>query len=102
MKINWKSALETNKWRGRKSGFVFRGRGTGDDGLICNDEWNKGWIVFSSEHECYGEFEIQHGDKPWAFTGKKIRMKMAGKKPYALIHEWKRLEREWMKSGNQF
>jgi hypothetical protein len=29
-------------------------------------------------------------------------MKMAGKKPYALIHEWKRLEREWMKSGNQF
>ena len=92
MRINWKSVLERNNWRNRKNKFTFRGRGTGDGGIFCDDEWNKGWITFTSEHECYGMFETQYGDKPWSFTGKKVSLKMAGKTPYALREEYKRLE----------
>jgi hypothetical protein len=70
----------------------------GDGGFCCDDEWNKGSITFTSEHECYGTFETQYGDKPWAFTGKKISLKMTGKRPFALRDEYKRLDRNWRKT----
>jgi hypothetical protein len=95
MSIEWESALD---WRNRKNGFTFRGETTGDGDFCCDDEWNKGWIVFTSEHECHGMFETQFGDEPWEFTGKKISLKRAGKQQKALGEEYEILEREWMKS----
>jgi hypothetical protein len=94
-RIEWKSSTERNNWRNRKNKFVFRGTGCGDGGLMCDDEWNKGWIKFTSEHECFGEFETQHSDNSWAFTGKKIGLKLAGKKPRSLMQDFNRLGREF-------
>lgn len=98
MRIDWKSPLEQNRWRNRRYNFVYRGRDTGDYDFVCDDEWNKGWIKFTSEHECHGEFETQFGDEePWAFTGKKISLKVTGKRPNSLEQEYKRLGRDFLK-----
>lgn len=97
MRIDWKSTLERNNWRNRKNKFKFRGISTGDNDFMCDDEWNKGWITFTSEHECYGMFETQFSDEPWAFTGKKIGLKMDGKRPHALAQEYKKLKQDWIK-----
>jgi hypothetical protein len=95
--IDWKSAIERHNWRGRKNKFTFRGITPGDGDFCCDDEWNKGWIVFTSEHECHGEFETQFGEKPWIFTGVKISSKRNGKQQHSLSDEYKRLERDWLK-----
>ena len=97
MRIDWKSAPERNNWRNRKNEFTFRGRSLGDGGLLCDDEWNKGWITFTSEHECHGKLETQFSDGPWAFTGNKVSLKMTGKRPHALHQEYRRLAQEWTK-----
>jgi hypothetical protein len=79
----------------RKRCFIFRGRDAGEGDLLCDDDGNKGWVMFTSDHECHGEFEVLFIDKPWSFTGKKIDLKLSGKKPKALEQEFMELEREW-------
>lgn len=102
MRIDWKSALERNNWRNRKNNFTFRGISCGDGDFMCDDEWNKGWIKFTSEHECHGMFETQYSDEPWPFTGKKIGLKATGKRSYTLAQEYKKLGRDWTKQMTCF
>jgi hypothetical protein len=97
MCIDWKSCVEHNRWKNRKNKFVFRGKDKGDYDFVCDDEWNKGWIKFTSEHECRGEFETQFGEKPWPFAGKKTSLKMNGKRPHNLEKEYKKLEKDFFK-----
>jgi len=99
LRIQWKSALERNNWKNRKNAFTFRGRETGEGELLCNDEANKGWIIFTSPHECNGEFECQFGGKSWSFTGKKINEKVTGKHAYTLWKDYERYEREWRRTA---
>jgi hypothetical protein len=99
LRIQWKSALERNNWKNRKNTFTFRGRETGEGELLCDDDVNKGWIIFTSSHECHGEFECQFGEKPWSFTGKKVNAKVTGKHAYTLLKDYERYEREWRKTA---
>ena len=98
IRIEWKSVIERNNWKKRKNKFYFRGITPGDGDYCCDDEWNKGWIVFDSEHECHGVFETQFGDAPWEFTGKKISLKVSGKRTYSLRDEYRKLGKDWLKS----
>jgi hypothetical protein len=82
-------------WLNVKREFRFRGRETGDYDFCCIDEANVGWIVFTSEHECHGVFEVEFGGKPWEFTGKKVSLKRPGKKPAALAKEYEKLGRDY-------
>lgn len=100
LRIEWKSALEVNRWRNRKNNFTFRGRETGESEIICDDEANNGFIVFTSSHECYGEFKCEFGGDAWPFTGKKIKANITGKKPYTLMQDYRRYERDWGKAPN--
>lgn len=61
-------------WRGRKLEFLYRGRETGEMDVQCEDELNRGWITFTSEGECHGEFGCQFFEEPYKFEGKKISL----------------------------
>jgi hypothetical protein len=82
-------------WLNVKRGFRFRGHETGSYDFCCIDEGNLGWIMFTSEHECHGVFEVEFGEKPWEFTGKKVSLKRPGKKPAALAKEYEKLGRDF-------
>lgn len=84
-------------WLNVKRQFRFRGRETGEYDFCCEDDANMGWIIFTSEHECHGVFEVEFGGEPWEFTGKKVSLKRPGKKPAALAKEYEKLGREYHK-----
>jgi hypothetical protein len=94
----WKDDLpekEWFNWLNVRREFRFRGLETGENDFCCMDEANMGWIVFTSEHECHGVFEVEFGGKPWEFTGKKVSLKRPGKKPAALAKEYENLGRDY-------
>jgi len=93
MGIEWGcKKLERKRWLNVKRSFRFRGLSSGDYDFCCIDEANKGWIKFTSEHECHGQFDCQFAG-PWEFTGKKVDLKRFGKRPAALAKEYERLGR---------
>ena len=97
MRIQWRSKkLERKHWLNMKRSFQFRGLSSGDYDFCCIDEANKGWIKFTSEHECHGEFDCQFAG-PWELTGKKVDLKRSGKRPAALAKEYERLGRDFDK-----
>lgn len=90
--------LLSTRWKRKKMNFTWRGRETGEMEIQCDDSMNTGYITFTSEHECQGMFGCQFGG-PWAFTGKKISLKLSGKKITGLSQEFKKYEREWRKTA---
>jgi len=93
--IDWESTLTPNRWYNKKLNFTFRGRETGESDFVCDDDCNKGWIMFTSEHECHGMWEVQFGGEAWPFTGKKISTKVTGKKAHTLAVDYDKLGRDY-------
>jgi hypothetical protein len=98
MGIEWRTKkLEQKHWLNIKRPFSFRGLESGEYDFCCIDEGNKGWIKFSSAHECHGEFEVQFSSHAWEFTGKKVSLKRPGKRPVSLAKEYETLGRDFDK-----
>jgi len=87
-------------WKGRKFESVYRAREAGEGDAQCDDEWNRGWIVFTSEGECHGEFGCQLFSKPYKFEGKKICLQRPTRAFQTLEKEFLRYERDWRNQSN--
>lgn len=71
-RIDW----DHKKWKGKELPFTWRGRETGEDESQWRDEVNRGFITFSSSHECEGEFQCEYGG-PYEFVGRKVAIDVA-------------------------
>ena len=87
-------------WEGRKLEFAYRGKETGEGDVQCDDEWNRGWIMFTSTGECHGEFGCQMFSKPYKFEGKKISGHRPMRANKGLEKKFLQYEREWSQQSN--